>query len=91
MFKEFKTALCCIMITFVLKSNNQYSEILSVTAETSMRKFIELNEPSQRREKSLANEKIGSRHCPIAAGFRGERSRSVKSHYITYEKPQYTI
>ena len=29
------------MIT-VLKSNNQYSEILCVTAETSMRKFIEL-------------------------------------------------
>jgi hypothetical protein len=27
----------------------------------------------------------------IAAGFRGGRSRSVKSHYITYEKPQYTI
>ncbi len=40
---------------------------------------------------SLANEKIRSRGRPIAAGFRGGRSRSVKSHYITYEKPQYTV
>jgi hypothetical protein len=40
---------------------------------------------------SLANEKIRSRGRPMAAGFRGGRSRSVKSHYITYEKPQYTI
>jgi len=40
---------------------------------------------------SLANEKIRSRHRPIAAGCRVGRSRSVKSHYITYEKPQYTI
>jgi hypothetical protein len=41
-FSEFQIALCCIMMTIVLKSNNQYSEILSVTAETSTRKFIEL-------------------------------------------------
>jgi hypothetical protein len=39
----------------------------------------------------LANEKIRSQRPPIAAGFRGGRSRSVKSHHITYEKPQYTI
>jgi hypothetical protein len=44
----------------------------------------------QRRE-SLANEKIRSRRRPIAAGYRGGRSRSVKSHYKAYEKPQYTI
>jgi hypothetical protein len=29
-------------MTTVLKSNNQYSEILCVTPEASMRKFIEL-------------------------------------------------
>ncbi len=40
---------------------------------------------------SFANEKIRSRHRPIAAGSRGGGSRGVKSHYITYEKPQYTI
>jgi hypothetical protein len=40
---------------------------------------------------SLINEKIRSWHRPIAAGSRGGRSRSEKSHYITYEKPQYTI
>jgi hypothetical protein len=53
-----------------------------------MRTFIELI--LEERE-VLANEKIRSWCRPIAAGFRGGRSRSVKSHYITYEKPQYTI
>ncbi len=41
-FSEFPIALCSIMMIIVLKSNNQYSEILCVTAETSMRKFMEL-------------------------------------------------
>jgi hypothetical protein len=41
--------------------------------------------------REIAWPKIRSRRRPIAAGFRGGRSRGVKSHYITYEKPQYTI
>jgi hypothetical protein len=45
---------------------------------------------SEERE-SLSNEKIITRRQPIAAGSRGGRLRSVKSHYKTYEKPQYTI
>jgi hypothetical protein len=59
--------------------------------ETSMRTFLELIWPIPGERESLANEKIRSRRRPIAAGFRGGRSRSVKSHYITYEKPRYTI
>jgi hypothetical protein len=39
-----------------------------------------------RRRERLANEKIRTRRRPIAAGFRGGRSRSVKSHYKTCEK-----
>jgi len=56
-----------------------------------MRTFLELIWPIPGERESLANEKIRSRHRPIAAGCRVGRSRSVKSHYITYEKPQYTI
>ncbi len=56
-----------------------------------MRTFFELKWVIPGERESLANEKIRSRGRPIAAGSRGERPRSVKSHYITYEKPQYTI
>jgi hypothetical protein len=56
-----------------------------------MRTFIELKWASPEERESLANEKIRSRRRPIAAGSRGGRTRSVKSHYKTYEKPQYTI
>jgi hypothetical protein len=56
-----------------------------------MRTFIELNWVIPEERERLANEKIRSRRRPIAAGYKGGRSRSVKSHYKTYEKPQYTI
>jgi hypothetical protein len=46
---------------------------------------------SLEERESLANEKIRSRCRPIAAGCRIGRSKSVKSHNKTYEKPQYTI
>jgi len=52
---------------------------------------MELKWASPEERESLANKKIRSRRRPIAAGSRGGRSRSVKSHYKTYEKPQYTI
>jgi hypothetical protein len=68
----------------VLKSNNQSSEILYVISETSMQTFLELKWAIPGERESLANEKIRSWHRPIAAGSRGGRSRSVKSHYITY-------
>jgi hypothetical protein len=79
------------MMTTVLKPNSQESEILCVISETSMRTILELKWPIRGETESLANEIIRSRRRPIAAGFRGGRSRSVKSHYITYEKPQNTI
>jgi hypothetical protein len=56
-----------------------------------MQTFLELKWAIPGERESLANEKIRSRGWPIAAESRGGRSRSVKSHYITYEKPQYTI
>jgi hypothetical protein len=56
-----------------------------------MQTFIELNWHSQEERESLVNEKIRSWRWPIAAGYRGGRSRSAKSHYKTCEKPQYTI
>jgi hypothetical protein len=56
-----------------------------------MRTILELKWPVPGERESLANEKIRSRRRPISAGFRGRRSRSVKSHYITHEKLQYTI
>jgi hypothetical protein len=79
------------MMTTVLTLNSQQSVILCVISETSMRTFLELKWPIPGGERKLANEKIRSRCRPIAAGFRGGWSRSVKSHYITYDKPQYTI
>jgi hypothetical protein len=56
-----------------------------------MQTFMELNWVIPEERESLSNKKIRSRHRPIAARSRGGRSRSVKSHYIKYEKPQFTI
>jgi hypothetical protein len=56
-----------------------------------MRTFLELKWAIPGERERFANEKIRSRRWPIAAGSSGGRSRSVKSHKITYEKPQYTI
>jgi hypothetical protein len=56
-----------------------------------MRTFFKLKRAIPGERESLANEKIRSRRRPIAAGSRGGRSRGAKSHYITYEKPQYTV
>jgi len=52
---------------------------------------MELKWAIPEERESLSNEKIRCRRRPIAAGSRGGKSKSVKSHYIKYEKPQYTI
>jgi hypothetical protein len=91
MFHKFKISLFFIMMAAVLVSIKRQSEFLCVISETSMRAFMELKWAIPEERESLSNEKIRCRHRPIAAGSRGGRSKSVKSHYIKYEKPQYTI
>ncbi len=46
------------MMTNVLQSNNQYSEILCVTSETSMRTFLELKWASRGREEAWPMRKL---------------------------------